>query len=122
MNKGKYVFRQVMEYFPRWVSDDAVTRYEGDYRMRMSCFTQCQHLLFDQLSGCKSLNEIELILKTHSKSLYHLGFECTVDSSSLSRANETRDYRIYEGLGQWLIRKVRPLYAKVDITNVFLPG
>lgn len=75
MNKGKYVFRQVMEYFPRWVFDASVEKYKGDYRMRMSCFTQCQHLLFVQLAGCKSL--------------YHLGFECTVDSSSLSRANET---------------------------------
>lgn len=90
--------------------------------MRMSCFTQCQHLLFGQLAGCKSLNEIELILKTHSKSLYHLGFECTVDSSSLSRANETRDYRIYEELGQWLIRKVRPMYAKEQVTDLYLPG
>lgn len=75
MNKGKYVFRQVMEYFPRWVFDASVEKYKGDYRMRMSCFTQCQHLLFVQLAGCKSL--------------YHLGFECIVDSSSLSRANET---------------------------------
>lgn len=63
-----------------------------------------------------------MILKTHSKALYHLGFECTVDSSSLSRANESRDYRIYEELGQWLIRKVRPLYAKEDIPDVYLPG
>ena len=122
MNKGKYVFRQVMEYFPRWVFDASVEKYKGDYRMRMSCFTQCQHLLFGQLAGCKSLNEIELILKTHSKALYHLGFECTVDSSSLSRANETRDYRIYEELGQWLIRKVRPMYAKEQVTDLYLPG
>lgn len=90
--------------------------------MRMSCFTQCQHLIFGQLAGCKSLNEIELILKTHSRSLYHLGFDCTVDSSSLSRANETRDYRIYEELGQWLIKKVRPLYAKEKVPDLYLPG
>lgn len=122
MNSGKYVFSQVMEYFPFWVFDDAVKEYKGDYRMRMSCSTQCKHLLFGQLAGCKSLNEIELILKAHSKALYHLGFDCTVDSSSLSRANETRDYRIYERLGQWLIKKVRPLYAKENIPDIYLPG
>ena len=122
MNSGKFVFPQVMEYFPRWVFSDAVAEYNGDYRMRMSCFTQCQHLLFGQLAGCKSLNEIELILKAHAKSLYHLGFDCTVDSSSLSRANETRDYRIYEKLGQWLIKKVRPMYAKENIPDIYLPG
>ena len=122
MNSGKYVFSQVMEYFPFWVFDDAVKEYKGDYRMRMSCSTQCKHLLFGHLAGCKSLNEIELILKAHSKALYHLGFDCTVDSSSLSRANETRDYRIYERLGQWLIKKVRPLYAKENIPDIYLPG
>ena len=122
MNSGKYVFSQVMEYFPFWVFDDAVKEYKGDYRMRMSCSTQCKHLLFGQLAGCKSLNEIELILRAHSKALYHLGFDCTVDSSSLSRANETRDYRIYERLGQWLIKKVRPLYAKENIPDIYLPG
>ena len=122
MNSGKYVFSQVMEYFPFWVFDDAVKEYKGDYRMRMSCSTQCKHLLFGQLAGCKSLNEIELILKAHSKALYHLGFDCTVDSSSLSRANETRDYRIYERLGQWLIKKVRPLYANSNIPDIYLPG
>lgn len=122
MNQGKYVFSQVMQLFPRWVFDDAVAKYKGDYRMRMSCFTQCQHLLFGQLAGCRSLNEIELILKAHSKSLYHLGFDCTVDSSSLSRANETRDYRIYEELGQWLIRKVRPMYSNERVPDVYLPG
>ena len=122
MNSGKYVFSQVMEYFPFWVFDDAVKEYKGDYRMRMSCSTQCKHLLFGQLAGCKSLNEIELILKADSKALYHLGFDCTVDSSSLSRANETRDYRIYERLGQWLIKKVRPLYAKENIPDIYLPG
>ena len=122
MNSGKYVFSQVMEYFAFWVFDDAVKEYKGDYRMRMSCSTQCKHLLFGQLAGCKSLNEIELILRAHSKALYHLGFDCTVDSSSLSRANETRDYRIYERLGQWLIKKVRPLYAKENIPDIYLPG
>lgn len=122
MNQGKYIFPQVMQYFPRWVFDDAVAEYKGDYRMRMSCFTQCQHFLFGQFAGCSSLNEIELILKSHSKALYHLGLDCAVDSSSLSRANETRDYRIYEALGQWLIRKVRPMYAKEPVPDVYLPG
>lgn len=33
MNSGKFVFPQVMEYFPRWVFNDAVTEYNGDYRI-----------------------------------------------------------------------------------------
>lgn len=40
---------------------------------------------------------------------------------SLSRANEARDYRIFETLGLWLIKKVRPMYAKESVPNVTFP-
>lgn len=68
---------------------------------------QCAYLLFGQLSGCKSLNDISLVLKAHEKHLYQMGFpEGIVDSSSLSRANESRDYRIYEDLGPLVIANI----------------
>lgn len=43
----------------------------------------------------------------------------SVNESTLSRANESRDYRIYEGLGQALISIVRPLYSKQRIEYIF---
>lgn len=50
--------------------------------------------------------------------LYHLGIRKSVNHTSLSRANESRDYRIFEGLGISLIDIVRPLYSKVDLPGV----
>lgn len=50
--------------------------------------------------------------------LYHLGFRKTVNHTSLSRANESRDYRIFEGLGIYLIDLVRPLYSKAKLINI----
>jgi len=50
--------------------------------------------------------------------LYHLGFRNTVNQSSLSRANEKRDCRIYEELGALLIAMVRPLYSKEGVSEV----
>ena len=112
-----------MEFFPEWVFNKAVSTCNADYRTRNSCNSICRHLLFGQLSGCRSLNDISLVLKAHEKYLFHMGFpEGTVDSSSLSRANETRDCRIYEDLGMWLIKKVRPMYAGAPIPDVYLPG
>ena len=70
----------------------------------------------------KSLKDITLILRSVNKAAYHLGIPVVVDSSSLSKANESRDYRVFEELGMWLIRKVRPMCAKEDIHEVFLPG
>jgi len=122
MNSGKFVFAQVMEYFPRYLFAKAVKMYNGDYHSRnLTCYNQCLHLLFGQLSGCRSLRDICLLLKAHQKTLYHLGFTTTVDSSSLSRANETRDARILEYVGEQLIHKVRPKYAQESIPDVHLP-
>ena len=123
MSRGKYLFPQVMDYYPSWVFDKAVKTYNADYHVRVSSSAMCRYLLFGQLSGCKSLNDISLVLKAHEKHLYQMGFpEGIVDSSSLSRANESRDYRIYEDLGMWLIKKVGPKYAKEHIPDVYLPG
>lgn len=123
MNQGKYVFSQVMEFFPRWVFEKAVKKYGGDFHAKnLNSYSHCLHLMFGQMAGCKSLKDISLILKSLKKSVYHLGITTAVDPSSLSKANEARDYRIFEELGLWLINKVRPMYAKERVPGVYLPG
>ena len=113
MNKGKYVFAQVMDFFPRWIFDKAVKEYKGDFHAKnLDSYSHCLHLMFGQMAGCKSLK----------KSVNYLGIPVVVDTSSLSKANEARDYRIFEALGLWLIKKVRPMYAKEKIPNVYLLG
>lgn len=56
------------------------------------------------------------------KSVYHLGIPTAVDPSSLSKANEARDYKIFEELGMWLINKIRPMYVNEKVPGVCLPG
>ncbi|MBR5475668.1 MAG: hypothetical protein IKV17_02475 [Bacteroidaceae bacterium] len=57
-----------------------------------------------------------------NKAAYHLGVLVVIDLSSPSKANESGDYRVFEELGMWLIRKVRPMCAKEDVSEVYLPG
>ena len=112
-----------MEFFPRWVFEKAVKKYGGDFHAKnLNSYSHCLHLMFGQMAGCKSLKDISLILKSLKKSVYHLGITTAVDPSSLSKANEARDYRIFEELGLWLINKVRPMYAKERVPDVYLPG
>lgn len=121
MNLGKYIFSQVVEFIPKYEFDKLVKLYNGDFHARnLSCYNQLLHLLFGQLTVCNSLRDICLCLKAHEKSLYHLGFRQTVNESSLSRANERRDYRIYEGLGHVLIDIVRPMYSREPVLGLFL--
>ena len=119
MNQGKYVFSQIIEFIPRYQFGKLVSQYKGDWHIKnLNSYNHLLHLLFGQLTGCDSLRDICLCLEVHSKILYHLGFRKTVNHSSLSRANENRDYRIFEGLGIYLIRIVRPMYSKVKLSEI----
>lgn len=119
MNVGSYIFSQVMDYIPRYQFDKLVAKYHGNWHSKdLTCYNQLLHLLFGQITGCGSLRDICLCLEAHKPILYHLGFRNTVTQPSLFRANENRDYRIYEGLGTYLISIVRPLYSKTAIPEI----
>jgi hypothetical protein len=119
MNSGKYVFAQVLHFVNRYEFDKCVVRYHGDHRVRgLTCWNQFLQLLFGQLTSLNSLRDICVCLKAHKKKLYHLGIKQHVNQSTLSRANENRDWRIFADFGEYLIRTVRPLYANYSIPEV----
>jgi IS4 transposase len=57
-------------------------------------------------------------LQAHKGQLYHLGVKQNVDHTTLSRANENRDWRIFADFGEYLIGLVRPLYVDTPVANV----
>jgi hypothetical protein len=117
MHKGKYVFSQILSLFNRYEFDKCVKRYDGNKGVRdFTCWNQFVHLFFGQLTGRNGLRDIVTCLDAHSDKLYHLGIPKKVHFSSLSRANEQRDWRIFSDYGYYLIRLVKPLYVdeKVD--------
>lgn len=119
MNQGKFVFSQVVEYIPRYQFDKLVKQYKGNWHTKnLSSYNHLLHLLFGQLTGCDSLRDICLCLEAHNKTIYHLGFRKAVSHTSLSRANESRDYRIFEGLGLYLIATVRPMYSNIQLSQI----
>ena len=111
MNTGHYVFAQVLSLVNRYEFQKCVKRYNGDYRTRgLNCWNQFAQLFFGQLTGRDGLRDICLCLNAHKNSLYHLGIKQGVHQSTLSRANENRDWRIYADLGAYLVNLVQPLY------------
>jgi hypothetical protein len=123
MYSGKYVFSQVLEFVDKYEFNKCVKRYLGNYHVRdLDCWNQFVQLFFGQLTSLNSLHDICLCLKAHKGKLYHLGIKQNVVVSTLSRANEKRDWRIFADYGNCLISKVRPLYVdspipKLDIGN-----
>ncbi|MDD4199681.1 MAG: IS4 family transposase [Paludibacter sp.] len=119
MNSGKYVFSQLLEFVNRYEFDRCVKLYSGNYRVRhLNCWNQFIQLFFGQLTSLNSLQGICLCLKTHKKKLLHLGIKQNVAVSTLSRANEKRDWRIFAEFANYLILLVRPLYCECDIPKV----
>lgn len=119
MNSGKYVFAQVLQFVNQYEFEKCVARYKGDHRVReLNCWNQFVQLFFGQLTSLNSLRDICTCLKAHKKKLYHLGIKQNVNQSTLSRANEKRDWRIFADFGEYLIKTVRPLYANTSIPNI----
>ena len=119
MNTGKYVFAQLLQFVNRYEFDKFVKYYNGDYRVReLNCWNLFVQLFFGQLTSRNSLRDICICLKAHKQKLYHFGIKQSVNQSTLSRANERRNWRIFAEFGEHLIRKVRPLYSDNPIPNV----
>ena len=113
MYAGKLVFAQVMEYAPWHTFRGLVEKYGGDFNVRsFSCLDQFLCMAFAQLTYRERLRDLEVCLGAQPAKLYHLGIRGHVSRSSLSDANEGRDWRIYFEFAHALIRIARHLYAK----------
>jgi len=112
MPAEKTVFAQLMDLLPRYRFQVCVERYQGNKgARRLSCWEQLLALIFAQLTGRRSLRDIEVCLKALGAQRYRLGFRYPVARSTLAEANEVRDFRIWEDLLKVLIELTRPLYA-----------
>lgn len=119
MNTGKYVFSQILELVNKYEFEKIVKKYNGNYRVReFNCWNQFIQLFFGQLTNLNSIRDICLCLKAHNNKLYHLGIKNYVDHTTLSRANEKRDWQIFSDFGYYLIELVRPLYVNSTVPNL----
>src|SRR5574344_2249070 len=115
MNQGKYVFAQLTEFLPRRVFDGMVEKYQGNrYVKHFTCWNQLLAMIFGQLSNRDSLRDLIVSLDAHSPKSYHLGFGKSVTRSNLAKANESRDYRVFEELTYYLIDIARKKLTNAD--------
>jgi Domain of unknown function (DUF4372)/Transposase DDE domain len=116
MHAGKTLFAQVMDFLPWTTFARIVQRYGGDrYVKSLRCAEHFRVMAFAQLTYRESLRDIEACLSAQVSKLYHMGFRQPVRRSTLSDANEARDWRIYADFAQTLIRQARKLYANESL-------
>jgi hypothetical protein len=108
MHKDKYVFAQLVEFLDRNHFNYLVGKYQGDrYIKSFSCWNQLLVMMFGQLAKSESLRDLIVVLEAHWKKLYHLGMGKSVTRSNLSKANEQRDYHIFEDFTYRLVAEAR---------------
>jgi len=112
MYTGKTLFAQLMDFLPWTIFARIVERYGGDrYVKSLRCTEHFRVMAFAQLTYRESLRDIEACLSAQASKHYHMGFREPIRRSTLSDANEARDWRIYADFAQVLIRQARKLYA-----------
>jgi hypothetical protein len=98
MNYHNTIFHQVLNFLPRGSFDAEVQATGADrYTKHFTARVQLIVNLYAQVSGKKSLRDIEAGLKVQHGSWYHLGI-ANIARSTVSYANSRRDYRLYENL------------------------
>ena len=118
MFQDKYVFAQLVSFLNRSKFNRIVSKYKGDkYVKHFSCWNQLLVLMFGQLSNRESLRSLIVALDAHYSKCYHLGMGKNVSRSSLARANQDRDYHIFEEYAYYLVNQAREKKA-VNIFNL----
>lgn len=122
MNTGKTIFSQIMDFVPMHEFRKCIYRYQGNYYTKsFSCLDQFLCMAFAQLTYRESLRDIESCLRSMQSKLYHMGIRGKISRSTLSDANEKRDWRIYADFAQTLISIARDLYMdeqfELDLEN-----
>ena len=116
MNRGRTVFAQLLEFVPFGHFEHLVDRFAAN--RGVSEFTAWSHLLcmtYAQLTRREGLRDLVACLNSQRSKLYHIGIRARVSKSTLADANERRDWRLFEALGQRLIAIALELYRDEDI-------
>ena len=108
MNKDKYVFAQMVGFLDNFKFLRIVKKYDGKHYVKhFTCWNQLLTLMFGQLCNRESLRDLIVALNAHQEKCYHLGVGKHVTRSNLAKANENRDYRIFEDFAFYMMGEAR---------------
>ena len=116
MNRGRSVFAQLLDFVPFSHFEHLVDRYASNHGIRhFSAWTQFLCIAYSQLTRREGLRDLVACLNSQRAKLYHIGIRGKISRSTLADANERRDWRLFETLGQRLIATALELYQGEDI-------
>ena len=117
------VFTQLIQFASDDIFKRCVDRYNGNYKVQgFTCWKQFLCLAFGQLTHRESLSDTALCLKLHKDKLYHLGIGTPFHKSTISRANEKRDWRIFKDFALKLIDQAKTILVEENQAGLKLKG
>jgi len=115
MPRRAYVLSQFLRLLPRYEFQRIVNKYKGDFHTKhFKCWDHLASMMIAHIRQEDSLRDIDITLNAHASKLYHIGIK-QCPKSTLSDANELRDYRIYEEFAKTLMHRARREYAQTEL-------
>ena len=112
MGHNNTIFNQLLQLIPRHDFENLVSQYDGDrYVKEFTCWRQFITLMYGQIKGRDSLRDIVTGLRSQRNKWYHIGLQ-NVSRSTLSDANNNRDWRIFEGIFYRLLDRCQAVTPK----------
>ena len=121
MNKGQYVFSQLVSHLDRNHFNYLARKYDGNkYVKHFSCWNQLLAMMFGQLSNRESLRDLIVAFEAHRAKQYHLGLgREPIAKTTLASENQNRDYRIIEDFAFYMMKEA----CEKRTTNILdIPG
>jgi len=112
MSHVNTIYNQLLHLVPRHEFESLVNMYDGDrYVKYFTCWQQFMSLLYAQVRTKDSLRDIQTSLMAQSDRWYHIGLK-DIKRSTLSDANNSRNYQIYEDFFYKLLERCRDITPK----------
>ncbi len=104
-NNNKPVIRQVIDLIPRHILRQTIREFKSDkYCSKYKTYDQLVALLFGQLCKCSTLEDISVGIGVSETFIKDLGLEQSPAKSTMSDGNKKRDWRVFEGLYNELLK------------------
>jgi hypothetical protein len=106
------IMSQLQVFVPRHKFETFVKQYSGDrYVKKFNCWNQFTVMLYAQAGNKDSLRDIQNSLSVQAHKLYHLGLP-QIKRSTMSDANQTRAYKIFEQLFYNMVERCKNITPK----------
>lgn len=123
-------FGELLKGLPRQMFEKNVFAYQGDRHSKgFTCWDQLVAMIYAQVSGCRSLREVEAGFNSQSAAHYHLGSR-EIKRSTLADANAKRCVEVFSATCEQLIQQaqrgvraeLKDLLYLLDSTPISLKG